>query len=83
MSVSQVVVSQDTQTEEVQVYFCQWGPVNSCQLAHNDSALIGLISRQDQLQVKLLTDPLHLLVIGDPMLLHSFFITVLTLLTAL
>ncbi len=44
-------VTQDAQTEEVQAYFCQWGPVNSCQLAHNDSALIALIAQQGHLQV--------------------------------
>ncbi|KAL0049982.1 hypothetical protein WJX82_002021 [Trebouxia sp. C0006] len=42
----------DAQTEEVQGYFCQWGPVNSCQLAHNDSALIALIAQQGHLQAK-------------------------------
>lgn len=42
---------QDAQTEEVQAYFCQWGPVNGCQLAHNDSALIALISKQGQVLV--------------------------------
>ncbi|KAL3162912.1 hypothetical protein ABBQ32_009354 [Trebouxia sp. C0010 RCD-2024] len=40
----------DVQTAEVQTYFSQWGPVNSCQLAHNDSALIALVSRQGPLQ---------------------------------
>ncbi len=49
------VVTQDAQTEEVQAYFCQWGPVNSCQLAHNDSALIALIAQQGHLQVPFLT----------------------------
>ena len=44
------VVLQDAQTAEVQAYFSQWGPVNSCQLAHNDSALIALVSRQGPLQ---------------------------------
>ena len=48
-------VTQDAQTEEVQAYFCQWGPVNSCQLAHNDSALIALIAQQGHLQVLTLT----------------------------
>ncbi len=48
-------VTQDAQTEEVQGYFCQWGPVNSCQLAHNDSALIALIAQQGHLQVPNLT----------------------------
>ncbi len=48
-------VTQDAQTEEVQAYFCQWGPVNSCQLAHNDSALIALIAQQGHLQVPSLT----------------------------
>lgn len=47
-------VTQDAQTEEVQAYFCQWGPVNSCQLAHNDSALIALIAQQGHLQVPIL-----------------------------
>ncbi|KAL0041478.1 hypothetical protein WJX79_004916 [Trebouxia sp. C0005] len=42
----------DAQTEEVQAYFCQWGPVNSCQLAHNDSALIALTAQQGHLQAK-------------------------------
>ncbi len=50
-------VTQDAQTEEVQGYFCQWGPVNSCQLAHNDSALIALIAQQGHLQVPNLTRP--------------------------
>lgn len=44
------MVLQDAQTAEVQTYFSQWGPVNSCQLAHNDSALIALVSRQGPLQ---------------------------------
>lgn len=44
------VLLQDAQTAEVQAYFSQWGPVNSCQLAHNNSALIALISRQGPLQ---------------------------------
>ena len=45
------VILQDAQTEEVQTYFCQFGPVNSCQLVHNDSALIGLISQQAKAEV--------------------------------
>lgn len=45
------VVLQDAQSSEVQAYFSQWGPVNSCQLVHNDSALIALISHQGPLQV--------------------------------
>ena len=48
------VVLQDALSAEVQAYFSQWGPVNSCQLAHNDSALIALISRQGPLQVAIL-----------------------------
>ena len=48
---AEAVVVQDAQSAEVQAYFSQWGPVNSCQLAHNDSALIALISRQGPLQV--------------------------------
>ena len=48
---TEVVMLQDAQLAEVQAYFSQWGPVNSCQLAHNDSGLIALISRQGPLQV--------------------------------
>lgn len=48
---AQAVVLQDAQSAEVQAYFSQWGPVHSCQLAHNDLALIALISRQGPLQV--------------------------------
>ena len=42
---------QDAQKEEAQAYFSQWGPVSCCQLAHNDSSLIALISQQGRAQV--------------------------------
>lgn len=51
---AEAVVLQDAKSTEVQAYFSQWGPVNSCQLAHNDSALIALISRQGPLQVAIM-----------------------------
>ena len=50
----EAVMLQNAQSAEVQAYFSQWGPVNSCQLAHNDSALIALISCQGPLQVAIM-----------------------------
>ena len=45
---------QDTQLEEVQTHFAQYGPVAACQMACNNSTLIALVQRQSKQQVNLI-----------------------------